>query len=117
VEFRYINGGLFGDELRLPKLSPGFRAGLLSACDFDWQMISPAVFGSMFQTIKDKEARRHGGEHYTTEENILKTIRPLFLDELTERLDAAWDDKGQLTRLHNYMGELRFLDPACGCGN
>lgn len=117
ADFRFINGGLFGQELALPKLTPGFREGLLAACEFDWQLISPAVFGSMFQTVKDKEARRTGGEHYTTEENILRTIRPLFLDDLERRLQAAWDDKGQLTRLHNYLGQLRVFDPACGCGN
>lgn len=115
--FRYINGGLFEDQLGLPPLTSDFRTALLSACDFDWQVISPAVFGSMFQTVKDKEARRHGGEHYTTEENILKTIGPLFLDELRDKLQSAWNGKGQLTTLHNELGRLRFLDPACGCGN
>lgn len=117
ADFRYINGGLFTERLALPPLTPGFRNALLGACDFDWQVISPAVFGSMFQTVKDKEARRHGGEHYTTEENILKTIGPLFLDELQDKLQSAWNDKGQLTKLHNELGRLRFLDPACGCGN
>lgn len=61
----------------------------------------PAVFGSMFQTVKSKEARRYGGEHYTTEENILKTIRPLFLNEYRDRLERGWNDKAQLTKLHN----------------
>ena len=117
AQFRYINGGLFGDPLSLPPLTTGFRTALLSACDFDWQLISPAVFGSMFQTVKDRDARRHGGQHYTTEENILKTIEPLFLHEYRARLAAAWNDKGQLTKLHNELGRLRFLDPACGCGN
>lgn len=117
ADFRYVNGDLFGATLRLTRLTPAFRAGLLGACEFDWQIISPAVFGSMFQTVKDQEGRRTGGEHYTTEANILKTIRPLFLDEYTARLEAAWNDKGQLTKLHNQLGELRVLDPACGCGN
>ncbi|SIJ94507.1 class I SAM-dependent DNA methyltransferase [Mycobacteroides abscessus] len=117
AQFRYINGGLFHGPLRLPRLPDGFRDALLEACDFDWSMISPAVFGSMFQTVKSKEARRHGGEHYTTEANILKTIQPLFLDEYRERLKRAWDDKAKLTRLHNELAQLRFLDPACGCGN
>lgn len=116
-DFRYINGGIFADPLAIVPLTPGFRDALLSASEFDWAIISPAVFGSMFQTVKDKEARRHGGEHYTTEENILKTIGPLFLDELTARLESGWDDKAQLTKLHNDLGKLRFLDPACGCGN
>ncbi|SEH66667.1 Type II restriction/modification system, DNA methylase subunit YeeA [Mycolicibacterium rutilum] len=115
--FRYINGGLFQGSLRLPPLPAEFRGALLEACSFNWSVISPAVFGSMFQTVKSKEARRHGGEHYTTEENILKTIQPLFLDEYRDRLERAWNDKGQLTKLHNDLGQLRFLDPACGCGN
>jgi len=117
ARFRYINGGLFHDDLRVPQLPAGFRDALLEACEFNWSVISPAVFGSMFQTVKSKEARRHGGEHYTTEENILKTIEPLFLDEYRDRLERAWDDKGQLTKLHNVLAKLRFLDPACGCGN
>ncbi|SKE39854.1 N-6 DNA Methylase [Mycobacteroides abscessus subsp. massiliense] len=115
--FRYINGGLFHGQLRLPQLPAGFRSALLEACAFNWSIISPAVFGSMFQTVKSREARRHGGEHYTTEENILKTIGPLFLDEYRDRLERAGDDKGQLTKLHNDLAKLRFLDPACGCGN
>lgn len=115
--FRYINGGLFEDPLRLPPLPAEFRSALLEACNFNWSVISPAVFGSMFQTVKSKESRRHGGEHYTTEENILKTIEPLFLDEYRGRLERAWNEKGQLTKLHNELGQLRFLDPACGCGN
>ncbi|MCV7227573.1 class I SAM-dependent DNA methyltransferase [Mycolicibacterium komossense] len=115
--FRYINGGLFEDPLRLPPLPVEFRGALLEACSFNWSVISPAVFGSMFQTVKSKEARRHGGEHYTTEANILKTIQPLFLDEYRDRLERASNDKGQLTKLHNELAELRFLDPACGCGN
>lgn len=117
ARFRYINGGLFHGPLRLPKLTPAFREALIAACEFDWSIISPAVFGSMFQTVKSKNSRRAGGEHYTTEENILKTIRPLFLDEYRARLDRAWDDKAQLTRLHNELGRGRFIDPACGCGN
>lgn len=116
--FRYVNGGLFADEgLTLPPLTAGFRNNLIEACSFDWSNISPAVFGSMFQTVKDKDARREGGEHYTTEVNILKTLGPLFLDELKDRLDSGWDDKGKLTRLHNDLGKLRVMDPACGCGN
>lgn len=115
--FRYINGGLFEDPLRLPPLPAGFRSALLAASGFNWSVISPAVFGSMFQTVKSREARRRGGEHYTTEENILKTIRPLFLDEYRDRLERAWNDKGQLSKLHNDLAQLRFLDPACGCGN
>lgn len=116
-EFRYVNGGLYRDDLRPPPLGAPFREALLEACAFDWAIISPAVFGSMFQTVKDREARRHGGEHYTTEKNILKTIGPLFLENLQARLVDDWNDKKRLGKLHQELGEMRFLDPACGCGN
>ncbi|SDS08228.1 class I SAM-dependent DNA methyltransferase [Actinopolymorpha singaporensis] len=117
ISFRYINGGLYKNSFDLPPLTSAFRDGLLEASKFDWGLISPAIFGSMFQTVKAKEARRAGGEHYTSEENILKTIGPLFLDEYRARLEAAWDDKRRLTELHNDLGRLRIMDPACGCGN
>lgn len=117
MRFRYVNGGIFRDEITFGPLTESFREALISAGEFDWSAISPAVFGSMFQTVKDKDARRHGGEHYTTEKNILRTINPLFLDEIRARLSRAWNDRGQLTRLHNELGRLRIMDPACGCGN
>lgn len=116
-KFRYINGGLFKDPQTFPELSPTFRELLLEACSFDWSIISPAIFGGMFQTVKSKEARREAGEHYTSEKNILKTIGPLFLDDYRARLDKAKNSKRELTKLHNELGELQYLDPACGCGN
>lgn len=114
----YINGGIFHDTVTIPPTLPTtLRTALIDACKFDWGQISPAVFGSMFQEVKSPEERRALGEHYTTEQNILKTIDPLFMDELRDKLAAAWDNKAQLTRLHNSLKDLRFLDPACGCGN
>ncbi|WP_291053966.1 DNA methyltransferase [Herbiconiux sp.] len=116
-EFRYVNGGLFTDEFTMGPLTHAFRTELIDAGDFDWSVISPAIFGSMFQTVKDKKSRRHGGEHYTTEESILRTIEPLFLTEFRQRLESSRNDRGQLTKLHNDLGRVRVLDPACGCGN
>lgn len=115
--FRYVNGGLFTDEFTMGPLTATFRTELINAGDFDWSVISPAIFGSMFQTVKDKKSRRHGGEHYTTEESILRTIDPLFLTEFRQRLSSGWNDRSQLTKLHNDLGRVRVLDPACGCGN
>lgn len=115
--FRYVNGGLFDEPLQMGALSSVFRDELIAAGEFDWSIISPAIFGSMFQTVKDRKARRAGGEHYTTEESILKTIGPLFLTEFRERLEAARGNQGLLTKLHNDLGRVRVLDPACGCGN
>jgi len=113
----YINGGIFSATITLPPLPQSFREALIEACTFDWGQISPAVFGSMFQTVKSTKERRELGEHYTTEANILKTIEPLFLNELREELDAAWNSKTQLTKLRNRLKDYRYLDPACGCGN
>ena len=116
-KFRYINGGLFKDPQEFPPLTATFRELLLQACAFDWSIISPAIFGGMFQTVKSKEARREAGEHYTSEKNILKTIGPLFLDDYRARLDKAKNSKRELTKLHSELGKLQYLDPACGCGN
>ncbi|NUU07677.1 DNA methyltransferase [Leifsonia sp. C5G2] len=116
-EFRYVNGGLFADNFVMGVLTPAFRDELIEAGKFDWSVISPAVFGSMFQTVKTRSDRRGGGEHYTTETNILRTINPLFMDSLRDRLERSWNDHGQLTRLHNDLAKIRVLDPACGCGN
>ncbi|MDO9484748.1 MAG: class I SAM-dependent DNA methyltransferase, partial [Actinomycetota bacterium] len=117
ARFPYVNGSIFDEPLPLPAFTPAMRAKLLDACDFNWSAISPAVFGSLFQSVKSKEARRELGEHYTTETNILKLIAPMFLDELNERFAAGWSDVKKLERLRKDMGEMRFLDPACGCGN
>ncbi len=104
-------------EITIPPLGNEFRSAVLDACGFDWGRISPAVFGSMFQTVKSKEARGQLGEFYTTETNILRTIEPLFLNELRDRLKAVWDDIDGLRTLHDDLARMRFMDPACGCGN
>ncbi len=93
------------------------RAKLLEAAAFDWSKISPAVFGSMFQSVKDRVARRTMGEHYTTEKNIMRVVQPLFLDDLRARFDAIKHDARRLREFKKQLGTWRFLDPACGCGN
>lgn len=116
-EFPYVNGDLFKrGETDMMWFDTAMRDALLAACAFDWSRISPAVFGSLFQTVKSKAARRGDGEHYTSEANILKTIRPLFLDDLRRRLDAA-NTKPALEALHAELATYRYVDPACGCGN
>lgn len=118
--FRYVNGGIFKETITLPPVDVEFRDLILEACSRDWSTISPAIFGSMFQSVRDAETRRAMGEHYTSEENILKTLNPLFLDELRDDFTRARDstnEKQALQRLRERLGEIRFLDPACGCGN
>lgn len=117
ARFPYVNGGLFKEPIAIPFFDHAMRAELLKVAAFDWGSISPAIFGSMFQAVKDKEARRVLGEHYTTEANIMKVISPLFLDEFRERFTADRHNEKRLRALRAELGTYKFLDPACGCGN
>jgi type II restriction/modification system DNA methylase subunit YeeA len=71
----------------------------------------------MFQGVMDKDQRRELGAHYTSEENILKLINSLFMDELWQEYDRVKTDPVQLDHFHDKISRLKFLDPACGCGN
>ncbi len=121
-QFPYVNGDLFADPLRFADFNSEMRSILLDACRFDWTAISPAIFGALFQSVMEPVERRQQGAHYTTEKNILKVIEPLFLDGLREefgRLQQRRDGRAvsDLRRFRDRLGTLRFLDPACGCGN
>ncbi|WP_432344355.1 DNA methyltransferase [Shinella yambaruensis] len=121
-QFPYVNGELFRENLRLPSFNTEMRNRLLAACGFDWSGISPAVFGSLFQSVMDRNERREQGAHYTNETNILKVIEPLFLDALRdefEHLKARRDNRrrAELERFRERLGQMKFFDPACGCGN
>lgn len=123
--FKYVNGGMFADAVPLPAEMSGavaktFRQQLLATSERDWSKVSPAIFGSMFQSVRDAKTRREMGEHYTSEEDVLKTLNPLFLDALRDKFTGAEEKSDEPTRLRNLRRELaniRFIDPACGCGN
>lgn len=128
ASFPYVNGALFdraGEMRTTTFFSPDMRNALLDACRFRWTDISPAIFGSLFQLVKSKEARRGDGEHYTSEKNILKTIEPLFLDELREQAAkliarTTGSTKKQLEDLRAFRDSLAtnlYIDGACGSGN
>ena len=122
ARFPYVNGDLFRGPLRIPDFDSPMRQALLDACRFDWTALSPAIFGALFQSVMQPAQRRSQGAHYTTEKNILKVIEPLFLDDLRAefaRLKARKDThrRLELHRFQQRLGTLRFLDPACGCGN
>ena len=122
ARFPYVNGDLFAAQLTIPDFDAAMRAALLDTCRFDWSAISPAIFGALFQSVMEPAERRAQGAHYTTEKNILKVIEPLFLDDLRaefERLKARRDSRRrpELRAFQKKLGNLRFLDPACGCGN
>ena len=117
LRFPYVNGHLFSDRIDIPSFDKRMRDELVRCTEFDWSKISPAVFGSLFQAVKSKEARRTLGEHYTTEHNILRALAPLFLDDLWLEYESVRDNASRLERLHDKIANIRVLDPACGCGN
>lgn len=117
LEFPYVNGKLFEEVLPIAGFNSKMRERLLKSCLKDWSGISPAIFGSMFQSIMNPDERRNLGAHYTSEENIMKVIKPLFLDDLWSRFEKIKHNKKQLELLHEELSQLTFLDPACGCGN
>lgn len=115
--FDYINGKLFEEPLPLAAFDAKMRATLLDCCALNWGAVSPAIFGAMFQAVMDEKARRSVGAHYTSEENILKLIKPLFLDDLWAEFEKVKSNKNRLFEFHKKLRALTFLDPACGCGN
>ncbi len=115
--FPYVNGKLFEENLPLASFDSEMRKILLDSCLLNWGKISPAIFGSLFQSVMDEKARRNLGAHYTSEKNILKLIKPLFLDGLWAEFEKAKNNNSTLKKLHDKISKLRFLDPACGCGN
>lgn len=120
-ELPYVNGALFQEDLGFAEFDGPSRDVLIKCCEFNWSRISPAVFGSLFQSIMAGESgakkRRQIGAHYTSERDIMKLVRSLFLDDLKAELDAAGKDKKKLAAFQDKLAALRFLDPACGCGN
>ncbi len=115
--FPYVNGKLFEEQLPIASFNREMRDKLLDCCSLDWSRISPAIFGSIFQSVMDPVERRHFGGHYTTETNILKALNPLFLDALHSEFDQRKNDHRALKTLQKKLTKIKILDPACGCGN
>lgn len=115
--FPYVNGKLFEETLPPASFDSKMRSMLIEACGLDWGSISPAIFGSMFQSVMNPKERRNLGAHYTSEKNIMKVIKPLFLDDLYAEFEKAKGNTNRLRALHEKIASLYFLDPACGCGN
>lgn len=125
ADFPYVNGKLFEENLPTASFDTKMRQALLDCCYIDWSKISPAIFGSMFQSVMNPKERRNLGAHYTSETNILKLIKPLFLDDLWKEFESIKNNastgsaqaKSKLGAFHKKLSTLKFLDPACGCGN
>ncbi|MBD2190079.1 class I SAM-dependent DNA methyltransferase [Pseudanabaena mucicola] len=117
AQFPYVNGKLFEEMVQPAAFDKQMREMLLEACAFDWGKISPAIFGSMFQAVMNQTERRNLGAHYTSEKNIQKLIKPLFLNDLYTEFEKVKGNRNRLNELHKKIANLHFLDPACGCGN
>ncbi len=117
AELPYVNGDLFAETLGFADFNRDMRNRLLACCRFDWSRISPAIFGSLFQSVMEPRERRQVGAHYTSERDILKLARSLFLDDLRAEFESVKKNKKKLGELHKKLGNLTFFDPACGCGN
>ena len=122
-KFPYVDGGLFKDEIDFPNFTSEIKKLLLNdaSSNFDWSQISPAIFGTVFESTLTDKIRRDGGMHYTSTENIHKVIDPLFMDELRAEFDtikkSSRNKKEKLRALQNKIASLKFLDPAAGSGN
>jgi len=121
-KFPFINGTLFEGSIFTPAFDSKTRNLLIEASKFNWEKVSPAIFGSLFQSVMNPKERREGGGHYTEESNIMKIIHPLFLDELTDefvRIKSIKSNhrKKELEKFQDKLANLKFLDPACGSGN
>ncbi|WP_080753616.1 class I SAM-dependent DNA methyltransferase [Janthinobacterium lividum] len=116
-EFPYVNGGLFAETLSTAPFTANLRKVLLECFSVDWGEISPAIFGSLFQSIMNGDERRALGAHYTSEKNIMKAIEPLFVEDLRSEFLRVKTQRAKLLAFHEKLRTLRFFDPACGCGN
>jgi len=118
----YVNGNVFSGRLAVAAMDRSMRDALLRCVDFDWTQVHPGIFGSLFQGVMDSKERRAAGAHYTSEENILRLINPLIMDQLRAEFIAIKTDRSnrrlvKLEEFHRKLGALQFFDPACGCGN
>ncbi|MGC1879245.1 MAG: DNA methyltransferase [Rhabdochlamydiaceae bacterium] len=116
-DFPYVNGGLFKDRFKIPKFTHRLRKMIVDSGRLDWSSINPDIFGSMIQSVIDPDQRSCLGMHYTSVTNIMKVIRPLFLDDLYLELEESKNNRKKLVELYNRLGRIKVLDPACGSGN
>lgn len=116
LKFGYVNGNLFDVPAPSPRFSAKARSIVIDSGTLDWSQINPDIFGSMMQAVVHPGDRQAFGMHYTSVENILKVIRPLFLDDLETALASA-DTVPRLRRFIERLSKIRVFDPACGSGN
>lgn len=122
--FPYVNGGLFEHHFAIPEFNARTRRTLLECARLNWSEINPDIFGSMFQAVIDPEQRGQLGQHYTSVNNVMKVLQPLFLDELRDELDTLVELSDQnlhknnkierLNALLDRISNIKAIDPTVG---
>lgn len=116
-DFPYVNGGLFQYKHPMPVFTRRSRQAVIDAGELFWSDINPDIFGSMFQAVIRQVENDDNTKHYTSVPDILKLIKPLFLNDLIEEFESA---KGNIKKLNGLLARLekiKIFDPACGSGN
>lgn len=117
-QFPYVNGSLFTEPHEDIVFSAKSRKLIIDAGELiDWTQVNPDIFGSMVQAVTGEDDRSHLGMHYTSVPNIMKVIKPLFLDDLNDQFEAAYNNAKELDKLNDRMSRMKFFDPAAGSGN
>ncbi|MCD5535630.1 class I SAM-dependent DNA methyltransferase [Lactobacillus delbrueckii] len=117
-DFPYVNGSLFTEPHLHLNFSSKTRQLMIDAGELvGWASVNPDILGSMLQAVASEDKRSHLGMHYTSVPNIMKVIKPLFLDELREEFENSKGNQKKLNELYARIGKIKFMDPACGSGN
>lgn len=118
ADFPYVDGDLFKDPHESLKFTAKSRKLIIDAGEkLEWDQINPDILGSMLQSVASEDSRSQLGMHYTSVPNIMKVIKPLFLDDLREEFEKDKGDYQKLAQLYVRIGNIKFMDPACGSGN
>ena len=118
ADFPYVDGDLFKDPHEHLKFTEHSRKLIIDAGEkLEWDQINPDILGSMIQAVASEDSRSHLGMHYTSVPNIMKVIKPLFLDDLRQAFEDAKGNETKLNELYDRIGNIKFMDPACGSGN
>ena len=118
ADFPYVDGDLFKDPHESLKFTQHSRKLIIDAGEkLEWDQINPDILGSMIQAVASEDSRSHLGMHYTSVPNIMKVIKPLFLDDLRQEFEKAKGNEKKLSSLYDRIGKIKFMDPACGSGN
>ena len=125
VDYPYVNGNLFSKKHVEVNFDYKLRKLIIEAGEMlNWAEVNPDILGSMLQAVASSDKRSHLGMHYTSVPNILKTIKPLFLNELNDKISEIIDSElknnnkaKKLIELLERISKMKFLDPACGSGN